>query len=147
MTVDLYLSVIEDSSEMILVKKTCRYLQRNMSHKHMLDNISKNMGTNRSKLAASFKNTLGIGVFEFLRKIRMEKAKFLLVTADSPIQQVAFDVGYENSANFSTTYKKHYGLSPREQRNLYLDIKEISLRCSRSMNDEDYNSNNIITIN
>jgi AraC-like DNA-binding protein len=146
MTVDLYLSVIEDSSEMILVKKTCRYLQRNMSHKHMLDNISKNMGTNRSKLAASFKSTLGISVFEFLRKIRMEKEMFLLVTADSSIQQIAFDVGYENSANFSTTYKKHYGLSPREQRNLYLDIKEISLRCSRSMNDEDYNSNNIITI-
>ncbi|MFT4908279.1 MAG: AraC-like DNA-binding protein [Oleispira sp.] len=146
MTADLFLAVIEHSPKITLVKKTCHYLQVNISNKHMLDDVAKNMGTNRSKLAASFKDVLGLGVFEFLRKIRMEKAKLLLVMTDTPIQQVAFDVGCENSANFSTTYKKYYGLSPREQRNLSLDLKEISLKFSRSINDPEYLADNVITI-
>ena len=120
----------------LLVKNTCRYLIKNISEKHMLDGIALSMGTNRSKLAASFKSALGISVFEYLRKIRMEKAKSLLITSDIPIQQVSFEVGYENSANFSTAYKKHYQLSPREQRNLYIDLEAVVSAHSGSINDE-----------
>ncbi len=102
----------------------------------MLDAIAIQMGTNRSKLAASFKNVLGISVFEYLRKIRMEKAKVLLINSDISIQQISFEVGYENSANFSTSYKKYYQLSPREQRNIHINLKTVSSKHAGSINDE-----------
>lgn len=147
MTPDFNLIATASSPEITLVKKTCHYLQENISNRHMLDDVANTMGTNRSKLAASFKHTLSVGVFEFLRNIRMEKAKLLLVMTDTPIQQVAFEVGYENSANFSTAYKKHYDLSPREQRNLSLNLTEVSLRGYRSINDSEYFSHSIISTN
>ena len=75
------------------------------------------MGSNRSKLATTFKRVLGVGVFEWLRKQRMLKAKALLIYSDLSIQEIGFEVGHENSANFSSAYKKQYNLSPRQQRN------------------------------
>lgn len=101
-----------------LIQKTCRYLKMNIYSKFNLDDIAASMGSNRSKLAATFKRVLGVGVFEWLRKQRMLKAKTLLIHSDLSIQEVGFEVGYENSANFSSAYKKQFNLSPRQQRNL-----------------------------
>lgn len=101
-----------------LVQDTCDYLKNNIYNKFILDDIATFMGSNRSKLAATFKRVLGVGVFEWLRKQRMLKAKSLLIHSDLSIQEIGFEVGYENSANFSSAYKKQFGLSPRQQRNL-----------------------------
>ena len=99
-----------------LVDNTCSYLRERLHEKHMLDDVACEMGTNRSKLAASFKCVIGKGVFEWLRERRMIKAKALLLMTELSIQQVAFEVGFDNCANFSTAFKKQYGISPRQQR-------------------------------
>lgn len=99
-----------------LVDQTCDYLKKRIHEKHLLDEVACSMGTNRSKLAASFKSVLGKGVFEWLRERRMAKAKALLLTSELSIQQIAFEVGFDNCANFSTAFKKQYSISPREQR-------------------------------
>jgi AraC-type DNA-binding domain-containing proteins len=103
-------------SEGVLVEKTCQFLNCRIGEKFFLDDIALAMGTNRSKLAACFKRVLSIGVFEWIRKQRMLKAKSLLLNSDMSIQIIGFEVGYENCANFSTTYKKYFGMSPRQQR-------------------------------
>ncbi len=101
-----------------LVDETCIYLKSRLHEKHQLDDIAYSMGTNRSKLAASFKAVTGMGVFEWLRERRMVKAKALLLATELSIQQVAFEVGFENCANFSTAFKKQYLISPRQQRSI-----------------------------
>ncbi|MBL4940286.1 MAG: helix-turn-helix transcriptional regulator [Colwellia sp.] len=109
---------IKKNKDNILVQDTCRYLKNNIYNKLILNDIASFMGSNRSKLAATFKRVLGVGVFEWLRKQRMLKAKSLLIHSDLSIQEIGFEVGYENSANFSSVYKKQFGFSPRQQRNL-----------------------------
>lgn len=106
------------SKDNILIQNTCKYLNKNIYHKLVLDDIASLMGSNRSKLAATFKRALGVGVFEWLRKQRMLKAKSLLEHSELSVQEIGFEVGYENSANFSSAYKKEFGISPRQQRNI-----------------------------
>jgi AraC-like DNA-binding protein len=110
---------INSNKDDLLVQNTCRYLTQNLYNKLRLDDIAMFMGSNRSKLAATFKRVLGLGVFEWLRKQRMLKAKSLLMYSELSIQEVGFEVGYENSANFSSAYKKQFAISPRQQRNLF----------------------------
>ena len=98
-----------------LVLKTCHYLHQHIEQKLVLDQVASAMGTNRSKLAAEFKYSLGKGVFEWLREQRLMKAKHLLSHTKMSIQQVSLSVGYENSGNFSTAYKKQFSLSPKQQ--------------------------------
>lgn len=103
--------------EKYLVQKTCDLLISNIVKKFVLDDIASSVGSNRTQLAGAFKHVLGIGVFEWLRKQRMLKAKSLLLRSDLSIQEIGFEVGYENSANFSSAYKKHFNICPREERN------------------------------
>lgn len=105
-----------EGSEKSLVKKTCQYLIDNIDKKFCLDGVARQMGTNRSKLSASFRMILNKSVFEWLRKERMMLAKYYLVSTRMSIQQVSLEVGYTNAANFSTLYKKSFNLSPRDQR-------------------------------
>ncbi|WP_299011350.1 AraC family transcriptional regulator [uncultured Shewanella sp.] len=107
-----------ESAEKKLVKKTCQYLIDNIDKKFCLDGLAREMGTNRSKLSATFRLVLNKSVFEWLRKERMLLAKYYLVSTRMSIQQVSLEVGYTNAANFSTLYKKSFNLSPREQRNI-----------------------------
>lgn len=106
-----------------LIRKTCEYLQKNLNETMVLDDIALRMGTNRSKLSTIFKQEVGETVFHWIRKQRMNKAKSLLQYTDLSIQQVGFEVGYLNSANFSTSYRKFFGLSPREERRNRLNQK------------------------
>jgi AraC-like DNA-binding protein len=106
------------SKDNVLIQNTCNYLKNNIYSKLLLDDIATLMGSNRSKLAATFKRVLGVGVFEWLRKQRMLKAKLLLMHSDLTIQEIGFEVGHENSANFSSAYRKQFDISPRQQRNL-----------------------------
>lgn len=115
---DLNLPPSIESKDNALIQQTCCYLKKNICRKFVLADIARMMGSNRSKLAATFKRVLGVGVFEWLRKQRLLKAKYLLLHSELSIQEIGFDVGYENSANFSSAYKKQFDISPRQQRKL-----------------------------
>jgi|GEM_PF-1916768 len=103
-------------SDQQLVTETCQYLLSHIDQKLNLDDVAITMGANRSKLSAIFKQVIGYGVFEWLREQRMLKARSLLMNSEMSIQAIGFEVGYENSANFSTVYKKYFDISPRQQR-------------------------------
>lgn len=102
--------------EQALVKATCRYLLSHFTLDHTLDNLAHIMATNRNTLASSFKSVLGIGVFAWLREQRMKKAKTLLNTTNLSIQQICYEVGYNDPANFSTAFKICFKLAPQKYR-------------------------------
>jgi len=58
----------------------------------------------------------GHGPKSHLTKMRMEYAARLLTTTEWPIQHIGEMVGYPNAANFSTGFKRWYGLTPRSFR-------------------------------
>lgn len=78
--------------------------------------LAKTVGTNEAKLMHSFKQLFGQTVFDFAQRLRMEKAKELLEGTDHSITEIAFQVGYEYSSNFTTAFKRFYGVTPRTAR-------------------------------
>jgi AraC-like DNA-binding protein len=53
---------------------------------------------------------------EFLRRVRLERARQLLAASDDPITAVCLAVGYESLGSFSTMFRARYGCSPIEFR-------------------------------
>ena len=53
---------------------------------------------------------------EFLMNFRMEKAASLLCDTQSPINAIAYEVGYVDALSFSKAFKRRYGMSPSEFR-------------------------------
>ena len=76
-----------------------------------------------TKLRASFKQTYGSTITEYIQNRRIAHAEFLLVETDFPIGQVAQAVGYHHGGRFSALFKKNTGLTPEEYRKLMLQTE------------------------
>ncbi len=68
------------------------------------------------RLNAIFEDIVGLSVFEFIRKERMRMAALMLCQSTLAVADVALEVGYMNSANFSTEFRKFWGKSPTQLR-------------------------------
>ncbi|MEI7025850.1 response regulator transcription factor [Paenibacillus sp. y28] len=74
----------------------------------------------REHLLRLFKQKFGYGIYEYTLKVRMDKAKDLLLDPVLSIQAVGESVGYPDSGYFRKAFKKHVGLSPVEYRQMRL---------------------------
>jgi AraC-like DNA-binding protein len=101
---------------MALAENTAVYLQTKLGEDIKLCELIVKMGTNRNKLNDAFKTSYGLTVFAWLLKKRMSFAQKLLKTTTLSILQVGDQVGYPDSNNFSTAFKREYKLSPRHYR-------------------------------
>ena len=90
-------------------------VRRCVKYNYMLnitvESLSKQFGFERSYLYRLFKGKYGIGVKEYIIKVRMEKAAELLA-GGSPVNLTAELVGYSDEFAFSKAFKKHHGMSP-----------------------------------
>ena len=134
-------STQQHHSSDVLAKKTSQYLESKLACNIQLNQLAAQMATNRNNLSKSFKAYFGDTIFSWLRKQRMLHAADLLISTSKSILQISEQVGYQDSNNFSTAFKKEIGKSPKEyrmlfykayvmQRNSY-DIKDIKRRVKR----------------
>ncbi len=96
------------------------YIQARQSKAFMEENLSEKIELNRIAAAAFmsrfhyiriFKQVYGVTPREYLKGLRINKAKELLKQGLS-VTQVCFDVGYESLPTFSNAFKKGTGHSP-----------------------------------
>lgn len=73
----------------------------------------------KSKLSVLFKQITGSTMSAYLTGIRMEKAKTLLFTSNSQVQQITKAIGFQNPSSFSAVFRAYSGYSPKEYRTLH----------------------------
>ncbi len=78
-------------------------------------------GTNECTLKKGFKELFGTTVFGYLFDYRMDLAVRYLLDSDKRVQDIAEVVGYGHLSHFSTAFKRKFGLSPSEYRNVRMN--------------------------
>ena len=78
--------------------------------------VSNYVSMNYSLFSYSFKQYTGKNFVNYLKEIRIEKAKKLLATTDLKIVEISQMVGYENEKNFMKIFKSLCGVTPGEYR-------------------------------
>lgn len=63
-----------------------------------------------------FNKATGLTPYQYIQKYRIQKARELIETTSMYIDQIAFQVGYEDSSSFTKAFKKETGLPPKEYR-------------------------------
>jgi two-component system response regulator YesN len=59
---------------------------------------------------------IGTTFRDWIRSVRIEKARALLVLSEATITEVSFAVGYRDLTTFERNFRKHSGMSPRDFR-------------------------------
>jgi AraC-like DNA-binding protein len=77
-----------------------------------IEEFSKMVSMSSTKLKRSFKEMYGNSIYSYYQKLRMQKARELLLSGQYNIRQTAEAVGYINTANFITAFKKQYQVLP-----------------------------------
>lgn len=77
-----------------------------------LEDLAKKVETNECTLKKGFKEVFGTTVFGFIKEIKMEEAKNMLLSGKLSVKEVADHIGYKNPQHFSTAFKRKFGLSP-----------------------------------
>jgi len=70
------------------------------------------LSMNMSYLSKYFKDKTGIGLLDYINKIRINYAKDLLASVDMSISEVSYKVGFDNSNSFIRVFKKYEGITP-----------------------------------
>ena len=94
---------------------------------HLKDNLSVDVlmdafGLSKNALYNSFNEYSNLGIAEYIKKIRLEKAKYLLVHTKYSVKKISIDVGFMDYNYFCRTFKKYYGISAKKYRLLEKEI-------------------------
>lgn len=79
-----------------------------------IDQLADQVNMSRSHLTHSFRQYFGTSIMEFALELRMIKARELLHSGQHSVLTVALMLGYQNHANFTRAYRKHFGHPPSE---------------------------------
>jgi CheY-like chemotaxis protein/AraC-like DNA-binding protein len=77
-----------------------------------VENLADELLISRSKLYRKIKALTGLTANEFIKKIRLEKAKQFLENSDYSISEVSFKVGFSSPSYFTKCYKMQFGILP-----------------------------------
>ena len=101
-----------------VVKIILEYFDNNYMKNISLDDMSKNMYISSVYISKVFKEKTGESPINYLINLRLEKAKDLLISTESPVKAIAQAVGYSDAYYFSKLFKKYYGNSPCKFRSI-----------------------------
>jgi two-component system response regulator YesN len=101
--------------------RAVEFIQNNSDKQINLAVVANYVSMNYTYFSETFKEYTGDNFVNYLKKIRIEKAKKLLTDSECKIYEIAAKVGYDDSKHFSKTFKKLTGLTPNEYRNNVLN--------------------------
>lgn len=92
------------------------YLEENYMEDFSLEKTAGRLGMNKFNFCRLFKQRFGQGFISYLNNIRVKNASELLKNPSLNITEIAYVVGYKSLSQFERTFKKTYGIPPREYR-------------------------------
>lgn len=95
------------------LKNAKDHIENNYKKPLTIRKLAEHVGINEHKLKNGFKELFGTTPYSYLLSVRMKHAQEMLVNGEL-VSNIALDIGYENTGNFSNAFKKYHGCTPRD---------------------------------
>lgn len=102
-----------------LAKKAVQYIDEHYMEDITVDIIASAVSLSSGYLMTIFKKEMSMSIIAYLTMVRMERAKKMLLETDLKIYEIAERVGYSNTTFFSSTFRNHVGMSPKQFKESY----------------------------
>jgi len=80
------------------------------------ERLGREMGLSRTQLHRKVKALTGLPPGTYVRQLRMQEARRLLLQSDLNVNEIAFRVGYADPAHFTRMYGQQFGETPTQTR-------------------------------
>jgi len=97
------------------LEKAKQIIHKNMSEELFnVDSLSEELHMSRSSLHRKIKGISELTPNDFIQLVRLKKAAELLEEGSYRINEICFLVGFNSSSYFSKSFKKQFGMSPKD---------------------------------
>lgn len=107
-------SLLNINRENSLLNMLVNYMLDHMTDTITIDELVRYSGSNKTTIAAVFKNSFGMSVMEYFISLKIDLAKKYLREGNYNISQISEILGYSSIHYFSRQFKKETGMSPTE---------------------------------
>ncbi|KUO67808.1 MAG: hypothetical protein APF77_12240 [Clostridia bacterium BRH_c25] len=108
----------------VLINRAINHIQYHYDEKISLDDVARELHISKHYLANAFKKATGENMSLYINKLRIEKAKRLLLKSDGKIKEIFDEVGYSNQQYFSKVFKKITGMTIMEYKEKMMQKNE-----------------------
>jgi len=106
-----------------VVARAMQFIRKNLHQSMKVQEIADAIGVSKRLLERSFKDHFSHGPATEITQLRIHKAKQLLKSTSWPLHQIAEAVGYPEYSLFSTNFRQHEGIPPKEWRKSKVEAK------------------------
>lgn len=122
-----YESLVRNNPHADSVAHTCeKWLEEHFTEQGAIPKVVELANIPERTLKRRFKIATGSSLIARLQDLRVEEAKRLLETSASPVDEISFDVGYEDASFFRRLFKRRTGLTPSQYRRMFKPILTAS---------------------
>lgn len=108
--------VQEENAEPPMITRAKEFIQANQGEDISLGDVARAVNTSTFYFCKMFKKATGLNFTDYVSRIRIEKAKNLLLNPNLRISEIAYEVGFQSLTHFNRVFRKLVGQSPTEYR-------------------------------
>jgi transcriptional regulator GlxA family with amidase domain len=101
------------------VLKAQEFIENNSDKKIIIDELCSKYGIGRRTFERRFKKATGNSLMEYAQRVKVEAAKRQLEADRKTVNEITFEVGYNDTNAFREVFKKYAGMSPIDYRKKY----------------------------
>ncbi|MDQ1910762.1 response regulator [Paenibacillus sp. GD4] len=99
-----------------VIRQIQQFIEHNISNDVSLQKIAEHVYLHPVYVSKIYKLETGENLSDYLHRVRMDKAEYLLRNTDEKIYEIAAQLGYQRPHSFNHAFKKAFGKTPQEYR-------------------------------
>ena len=118
--IDSYVDILINGVELtdnLIINKVIGYLHVHTENQVTLKEVADRFKISVGYLSTIFKKVTGMSVMQYVKRIKIDRAKTLLITTDMSLIEISTLLCFCNQGNFTKTFKNITGMTPTEYRN------------------------------
>ena len=108
--------VQQENAEPPVIARAKQFINEHQTEDLSLGQVAKAVNMSTFYFCKMFKKITGINFTDYLSRVRIEKAKNLLLNPNLRISEIAYEVGFQSLTHFNRVFKKIIGQSPTQYR-------------------------------
>ncbi|RTE11659.1 helix-turn-helix domain-containing protein [Paenibacillus whitsoniae] len=101
------------------ISRMIQRMHEDLSYPYKLEELAESINYSVPYFSSMFKKTTGESFVQYVTRLRVEKAKLLLLTTDQKTFEIAESIGFENYRSFNRIFKKETGVTPSDFRRMH----------------------------
>jgi AraC-like DNA-binding protein/ligand-binding sensor protein len=108
--------VQQRSLEPPVITKAKEYIAAHQTDDLTLSQVAKAVNTSTFYFCKMFKKVTGLNFTDYVSRLRVERARNLLLNKNLRVSEIAYEVGFQSLTHFNRVFKRILGVSPTQYR-------------------------------